>query len=104
MNNQHLQQGKKQENKIVYLATIATLAVWGVSGDEVKYSRVSNSSAGTTSGFSAMGRPAWKQNRVPAAKIGNPALQLGKEKSAGRGPIRPGFLSISSPIDLRSGK
>ena len=68
------------------------------------YSRVSNSSAGTTSGFSAMGRPAWKQNRVPAAKIGNPALQLGKEKSAGRGPIRPGFLSISSPIDLRSGK
>ena len=72
--------------------------------DASGYSRVSNSSAGTTSGFSAMGRPAWKQNRVPAAKIGNPALQLGKEKSAGRGPIRPGFLSISSPIDLRSGK
>ena len=68
------------------------------------YSRVSNRGAGTTSGFSAMGRPAWKKNRVPAAKIRNPALQLGKEKSAGRVPVRPGFSLISSPIDLRFGK
>ena len=36
-----------------------------------------------TSGFSAIGRPAWKQNSVPVAKIGNPALQLGKKKRAG---------------------
>ena len=35
------------------------------------------------SGFSTIGRPAWKQNRVPVAEIGNPALQLGKKKRAG---------------------
>ena len=50
-----------------------------------------NCRAGMTSGFSAIGRPAWIQNRVPAAKIGNPALQLGKVKSAGRMPVQSGF-------------
>ena len=35
------------------------------------------------SGFSTIGRPAWKQNRVPVAEIGNPGLQLGKKKRAG---------------------
>ena len=52
------------------------------------YSRVSNCRAGM------------EKNRVSAAKIGNPALQIGKEKA----PTRPGFLLILSPIDIRSGK
>ena len=61
-----------------------------MNSDIFKYSRVSNSNcrAGTTSHFLAIGRPAWKQNRVPDAKIGNPALQLGKEKVS----VRPSFF------------